>query len=133
MKSAPIHAWPLLLLAVTSCCSQDLGRPARPDSLDARAALRALLYPPQNVTVKFGKEGAIVDWEPIRIDRMSDYEVYRWSGKGKEKWEKAGKSAHPPFIDPKVRDKRTRYKVVALDRYGNRSELNQSETSRVLK
>jgi fibronectin type 3 domain-containing protein len=98
---------------------------------DSRRASSSPLYPPQGVIVEFQGKVASISWEPILVDRIAKYEVYRWNGKGEVHWEKIGSTDKPKFLDKKG-GKDARYKVVAVDRAGNKSDLSQSKMSVVL-
>jgi hypothetical protein len=98
---------------------------------DSRRASSSPLYPPQGVTVEFQGKAASISWVPISIDRLARYEVYRWNGKGEESWQKIGSTDKPEFLDKKS-SKNARYKVVAVDRAGRKSDLSQSKVSVVI-
>ena len=83
------------------------------------------------MTVQFRGKVAFVSWRPILLDRLANYEVYRWNGAGEQHWEKLGSAEKPEFVDKNPPDKKARYKVVAVDRDGNRSALSQSKVSAV--
>jgi hypothetical protein len=99
---------------------------------DSRMARLSPLYPPQGVVVEFRGKVAHVSWQPILLDRLADYEVYRWNGKGEEHWEEIGTTVKPEFVDKRSPGKSSRYKVVAIDRSGKKSALSQSPVSVVV-
>lgn len=104
----------------------------RAQEQDSRVASSSPLYPPQGVTVEFRCKIASITWQPILLDRLANYEVYRWNGDGQEHWEKIGETEKPEFVDKKPVSKKAKYKVTAVDRAGNKSALSQSKMSVVV-
>jgi hypothetical protein len=123
---APVVIW-LLLFAVQVVVP-------RAQELDARAARSSPMYPPQDVTVEFRGKTAIVSWRPILDDRLANYEVYRCNGNTskEEHCEKVGTTEKAEFLDKNAASKKVRYKVVAVDKYGNKSMLSQGKISKVV-
>jgi len=125
---------PFLTLSVWLACPLVSGGQTTPQAApeqDSRRASSSPLYPPQGVIVEIQGKAASISWEPILVDRIAKYEVYRWNGKGEVHWKKIGSTDKPEFLDRKG-GKNARYKVVAVDRAGNKSDLSQSKMSVVV-
>jgi hypothetical protein len=131
-SSLPRWHPPLLLVFTAPVFLLTSPAPAGAQEQSAQMAYLSPLFPPNGVTVQFRGKRATVTWKPIHLDRLSNYEIYRWSGLGEQHWEKIGSTAAAEFVDKKAPSKNSRYKVVAVDRYGNRSSLAQSEVSAVV-
>jgi hypothetical protein len=137
-KARKLH--PALLIVLTAWDMQFIppfvvlqeGQIARGQEQDSRLAYLSPLYPPQKVTVRFHGKVASVSWQSILLDRLAKYKVYRRNDDQDGHWEMIGSTTKPSFDDIAHPSKRARYKVVAVDRQGQRSSLSQCKVSVVV-
>lgn len=109
-----------VVLAFVSCSNARQQSAGKPD-IDVQEASRIAPFPPRNVEVKTSKDKTIVTWEPIPLDNIVAYKVYRKTGD--KSFVPVATVKSPPFIDKNSPHGQTFYSVSAINTYDAESNL----------
>src|ERR1039458_9813558 len=112
MKSrASLLLCALLLGCSTGGTSQANGKP----DISVTEARKVPLFPPRGVSVKNQGEHAVVNWEPIPLDNIVGYKIYRKVGDASFTY--IGTAKRPPFVDEEPPSGSALYTVTAATTY----------------
>lgn len=78
-------------------------------------------FPPKGVSVKTEGKSAVVTWDPIPLDNIVGYKVYRKVGDSQFAY--VGTVKRPPFVDERPPSGSASYTVTALNTYQAESTL----------
>jgi hypothetical protein len=113
----------VLLLAgifVMSCSPAGTQLKGKPDQ-SVSEARKVPPFPPKGVSVKAEGKHTVVTWDPIPLDNIVGYKVYRKVGD--EPFTSVGTVQRPPFVDKSSPSGSALYTVTAINGYHAESSL----------
>jgi hypothetical protein len=106
----------LLLVGCINASNQETGKP----DISVREASKIPPFPPRQVFVTESPKGNVVTWEPLNLDNVVKYRVYRKTGPGAD-FKAVGTVMGPPFVDQKSPSGDVTYTVTAVNVYNAES------------
>lgn len=107
----------LLIACSTGGTSQANGKP----DISVSEARKVPLFPPKGVSVKNEGDHAVVTWDPIPLDNITGYKIYRKVGESNFAY--LGTAKRPPFVDEEPPSGSAEYSVTAVNAYKTESKL----------
>jgi hypothetical protein len=117
MRSKAFLIAGIFILGCSQGGSQVKGKPDQSVS-DAR---KISPFPPKGVSIKAKGKQTIITWDPIPLDNIVAYKIYRKVGDSSFTY--IGTVEHPPFIDKKVASRSVSYGVAAVNSYKAESAM----------
>jgi hypothetical protein len=99
---------------------QDKGKPDQ----SVTEARKYPPFPPKGVSVKSAGKRTVVTWDPIPLDNVVGYRVYRKVGD--EPFTRIGTAEHPPFVDEHTPHGQVSYTITAINSYQAESSFATS-------